>query len=170
VYLLFVPIVTSIFFAIRLHRKSLQTESSGRKYRHFAFALILAAVAAGSLPGVAGGSPLCRSMSVGSQTVSPSATIEQRTQFRSAECVTYTYDAPHLLRFSLTSIATKAVPCASFRVDTLVLMADGTKKPIGEIEVGDKVVATDPVTGKTSVRTITKLWTHIDDDSSTSLF
>jgi Pretoxin HINT domain len=63
-----------------------------------------------------------------------------------------------------TGVATNALPCASFRADTLVLMADGSKKPIGEIEVGDKVVATDPVNGATSVRTITRLWTHIDDD------
>jgi Pretoxin HINT domain len=62
-------------------------------------------------------------------------------------------------------VATKTrVPCASFRADTLVLMADGSKKLIGEIEVGDKVVATDPVTGKTSVRTVTRLFTHVDDD------
>ena len=60
--------------------------------------------------------------------------------------------------------ATKTIPCASFRADTLVLMADGSKKPIGEIEVGDKVVATDPVTGESSVRTVTRLFTHIDDD------
>jgi Pretoxin HINT domain len=60
--------------------------------------------------------------------------------------------------------ATKALPCASFRADTLVLMADGSKKPIGEIELGDKVIATDPVTGKTSVREVTRLFTHIDDD------
>ena len=74
------------------------------------------------------------------------------------------YDVSFLLRETHTLMATKAVPCASFRADTLVLMADGTKKPIGEIEVGDKVVATDPVTGKTSAREVTRLFTHIDDD------
>ncbi len=61
-------------------------------------------------------------------------------------------------------IAPKALPCASFRADTLILMADGSKKPIGEVEVGDKVVATDPVTGKTSIREVRRLFTHIDDD------
>jgi Pretoxin HINT domain len=74
------------------------------------------------------------------------------------------YDATHLLRISRNGMATKRVPCASFRADTLVLMADGSKKPIGEIEVGDKVIATDPVTGETSVREVTRLFTHIDDD------
>jgi Pretoxin HINT domain len=43
-------------------------------------------------------------------------------------------------------------------------MADGTTKRISEIEIGDKVVATDPVTGRTSVREVTRLFTHIDDD------
>jgi RHS repeat-associated protein len=60
--------------------------------------------------------------------------------------------------------ATNGVPCASFRRDTLVLMADRTKKPIGKIEIGDKVVATDPFTGKTSVREVKKLFMHIDED------
>jgi Pretoxin HINT domain len=60
--------------------------------------------------------------------------------------------------------AAKSPPCASFRSDTLILMADGTRKPIGEVSVGDDVVATDPSSGVTSVRKVTKLWTHIDDD------
>jgi hypothetical protein len=62
------------------------------------------------------------------------------------------------------SVATKRVPCASFRADTLVAMADGTTKKISEVEVGDQVVATNPETGGTSIRTVTKLWTYIDDD------
>jgi hypothetical protein len=33
-------------------------------------------------------------------------------------------------------------------------MADGTKKPINEIKVGDKVLATNPKTGKTEPRTV----------------
>jgi hypothetical protein len=78
--------------------------------------------------------------------------------------VLFGFDAPVPLRVSHAGMATKAVPCASFRADTLVLMADGSKKPIGEIKVGDKVVATDPVSGKTSVREVTRLFTHIDDD------
>ena len=35
----------------------------------------------------------------------------------------------------------------SFAAETLVLMADGTKKPISKIEVGDEVLATNPGTG-----------------------
>lgn len=44
--------------------------------------------------------------------------------------------------------------CSSFMPGTLVLMADGSYKPIEDIEVGDKVIATDPDTGQTSVETV----------------
>jgi RHS repeat-associated protein len=50
----------------------------------------------------------------------------------------------------------------SFSGQTLVLMGDGTKKPISEIRVGDRVIATDPETGKQSVRTVTRVWVHTD--------
>ncbi|WP_328414322.1 polymorphic toxin-type HINT domain-containing protein [Streptomyces violaceus] len=43
----------------------------------------------------------------------------------------------------------------SFVPGTRVLMADGSTKPIEKVEVGDKVVATDPKTGRTSVQTAT---------------
>ncbi|WP_164717149.1 hypothetical protein [Actinomadura sp. J1-007] len=38
----------------------------------------------------------------------------------------------------------------SFVPGTAVLMADGTTKPIDQVRVGDKVIATDPATGKTA--------------------
>ncbi|TLQ43820.1 Rhs family-like protein [Streptomyces marianii] len=41
----------------------------------------------------------------------------------------------------------------SFGPGTLVLMADGSTKPIEKVKAGDQVVATDPKTGKTSVQT-----------------
>jgi len=44
--------------------------------------------------------------------------------------------------------------CNSFVPGTTVLMADGTHRPIEQVRVGDKVVATDPVTGETSSRTV----------------
>jgi RHS repeat-associated protein len=43
----------------------------------------------------------------------------------------------------------------SFVPGTLVLMADGSKKPIEQVRVGDRVVATDPETGETAVETVT---------------
>ena len=39
----------------------------------------------------------------------------------------------------------------SFTPGTLVLMADGSTKPIEDVETGDKVLATDPETGETTV-------------------
>ncbi|SEG91395.1 hypothetical protein SAMN04489712_1294 [Thermomonospora echinospora] len=33
-------------------------------------------------------------------------------------------------------------------------MADGTRKPIDELQVGDKVLATDPDTGRTGPQTV----------------
>ncbi|MEW2354543.1 RHS repeat-associated core domain-containing protein [Spirillospora sp. NPDC029432] len=44
---------------------------------------------------------------------------------------------------------------SSFVPGTVVLMADGTKKPINEVKIGDKVLASDPKTGKSRPRTVT---------------
>ncbi|MEU3603562.1 polymorphic toxin-type HINT domain-containing protein [Streptomyces sp. NPDC006798] len=46
-------------------------------------------------------------------------------------------------------------PNNSFVPGTLVLMADGSTKPIEEVRNGDKVVATDPETGETAIETVT---------------
>ncbi|MEU1118401.1 MULTISPECIES: polymorphic toxin-type HINT domain-containing protein [unclassified Streptomyces] len=45
--------------------------------------------------------------------------------------------------------------CNSFKPGTRVLMADGSTKSIRDVDIGDKVLATDPKTGKTKVRTVT---------------
>ncbi|GAA1788944.1 RHS repeat-associated core domain-containing protein [Luedemannella flava] len=50
----------------------------------------------------------------------------------------------------------------SFSGDTEVLMADGTRKRISEIRVGDEVLATDPETGEQAPRKVTKVWVHDD--------
>jgi RHS repeat-associated protein len=53
-------------------------------------------------------------------------------------------------------------PCPtanSFVPDTPVLMADGTRKAIEDVEVGDLVLATDPETGETTARPVTALIT-----------
>ncbi|MDT0267661.1 polymorphic toxin-type HINT domain-containing protein [Streptomyces sp. DSM 44915] len=47
------------------------------------------------------------------------------------------------------------VVCNSFVPGTHVLMADGTTRPIEDVRIGDKVLATDPETGETSARTVT---------------
>ena len=52
-------------------------------------------------------------------------------------------------------------PCMnSFTGVTLVLMADGTQKPIRDVVVGDQVMATDPQTGETGPRTVKTLIRH----------
>ncbi|WTK82917.1 Hint domain-containing protein [Streptomyces sp. NBC_01511] len=45
----------------------------------------------------------------------------------------------------------------SFTADTPVLLADGTRKPIKDIQIGDQVLATDPETGETGPRPVTAL-------------
>ncbi|WP_168200615.1 polymorphic toxin-type HINT domain-containing protein [Allokutzneria sp. NRRL B-24872] len=45
-------------------------------------------------------------------------------------------------------------PCNSFTPGTLVLMANGSRKPIEHVKLGDQVLATDPVTGETGPRAV----------------
>jgi len=45
--------------------------------------------------------------------------------------------------------------CNSFVPGTEVLMADGTTKPIEDVKTGDKVLTTDPETGRTTAKTVT---------------
>lgn len=49
---------------------------------------------------------------------------------------------------------TSSSGCNSFVPGTKVLMADGTSKDIEDVKVGDKVLATDPKTGKTSAKVV----------------
>jgi RHS repeat-associated protein len=51
----------------------------------------------------------------------------------------------------------KTPDCKCFLGDTDVLMADGTTKDIEDIDLGDKVQATDPETGETGPREVTRL-------------
>ena len=62
-----------------------------------------------------------------------------------------------------TSGDTAAESCLhSFSGSTLVLMADGRRKPIRDIKIGDRVVATDPETGARVLRRVTRVWVHPD--------
>ncbi|MFI6505284.1 polymorphic toxin-type HINT domain-containing protein [Nonomuraea typhae] len=45
-------------------------------------------------------------------------------------------------------------PCSSFVSGTKVLMADGTTKAIEQVRAGDKVLATDPKSGRTRARSV----------------
>ena len=49
-----------------------------------------------------------------------------------------------------------------------MLMADGSKKPIEDIEVGDLVIATDPETGEQTAKAVEQVWVH--DDTVMDLF
>ena len=48
----------------------------------------------------------------------------------------------------------------SFDPNTLVVMGDGSRKPIKDVKVGDKVLAKDPTTGRTAVRVVTDARSH----------
>jgi RHS repeat-associated protein len=50
----------------------------------------------------------------------------------------------------------------SFAPGTLVRMADGSFKPIGKLRLGDRVLATDPATGRSSAQKVT--WLHRNHD------
>ncbi len=51
--------------------------------------------------------------------------------------------------------ADAAEACNSFTPKTRVLMANGKTKAIEDVDIGDKVLATDPKTGRTKVETVT---------------
>jgi hypothetical protein len=50
----------------------------------------------------------------------------------------------------------------SFDSDTQVVLADGSTKPIAEIDIGDQVLATDPETGRTEALPVTEFFRHDD--------
>src|SRR6266516_3262251 len=62
-----------------------------------------------------------------------------------------------------TVVKDVAKGCHSFDPGTRVKMADGTTKAIKDVHVGDRVLATDPATGATTVQTVTTL--HINEDT-----
>ncbi|MFV2216743.1 RHS repeat-associated core domain-containing protein [Actinomadura sp. LOL_016] len=55
---------------------------------------------------------------------------------------------------ALLRLRKAAKACSSFVPETLVLMADGSRKHIEDVEIGDEVVATDPETGETSAEPV----------------
>nr|GID81243.1 hypothetical protein Ade03nite_01670 [Actinoplanes derwentensis] len=55
-------------------------------------------------------------------------------------------------------------PGHSFDPVTRVLMADGTTKPIAEVELGDEVKTTDPETGETTSQPVTVLHHNLDTE------
>ncbi|MDX3662795.1 polymorphic toxin-type HINT domain-containing protein [Streptomyces sp. ID05-26A] len=53
------------------------------------------------------------------------------------------------------SLRQKIDDCNSFIAGTMVLMADGSRRPIEDVAVGDLVLATDPTTGVTEAKPVT---------------
>ncbi|NDZ64160.1 sugar-binding protein [Streptomyces cyaneofuscatus] len=70
-------------------------------------------------------------------------------------CGTAALDLPWARALKGVKVLKAAKSCNSFVPGTEVLMADGTTKPIEDVRIGDKVLATDPKTGETSVKTVT---------------
>jgi len=60
-------------------------------------------------------------------------------------------------------VASAASCLLSFSGATRVLMADGSTKAIKDIKVGDRVMATNPITGEHGARRVQHLWPHRDD-------
>jgi large repetitive protein len=54
--------------------------------------------------------------------------------------------------------------CHSFEPSTKVLMADGSTKSIKDVKIGDKVKATDPASGRTEAKPVTRLHNNYDRD------
>lgn len=61
-----------------------------------------------------------------------------------------------------SSAGRTAARACSFSGATTVLMANGSRKPIEDVKVGDKVVATDPETGERAARRVEHVWVHDD--------
>jgi hypothetical protein len=75
--------------------------------------------------------------------------------------------APTSLDDAVTSVRRHLPDCGgnSFVPGTRVLLADGTTKPIEDIQIGDLVWATDPETGEAGPRPVTDLITGTGDKS-----
>ncbi|MGV4928236.1 polymorphic toxin-type HINT domain-containing protein [Streptomyces sp. BHT-5-2] len=67
------------------------------------------------------------------------------------------------------AIAGRARPCHSFLPGTEVALADGGRRRIEDIRTGDKVIATDPETGKTTARPVVATIVTKDDKNFTDL-
>lgn len=59
-----------------------------------------------------------------------------------------------------TAVSRAASCLNSFTGDTPVTLADGSRKPIGDVKIGDKVLATDPETGQTKAEPVVQLIRH----------
>ncbi|WP_217697942.1 polymorphic toxin-type HINT domain-containing protein, partial [Sinomonas mesophila] len=66
-----------------------------------------------------------------------------------------------LIKGAASAAKTMAKAC-SFSGTTVVLMGDGSRKPIEDVNVGDKVIASDPETGEQEAKTVERRFVHDD--------
>ena len=79
-------------------------------------------------------------------------------------CVTAgVVDAASSRVFRQANDVRKPTPCNSFPTGTLVLLADGSRAPIDQIEPGDTVVGYDTETGVFGSHQVLDQWSHLDD-------
>ncbi|MER7501442.1 DNRLRE domain-containing protein [Nonomuraea pusilla] len=70
--------------------------------------------------------------------------------------VTKTVTGKRPVKVDQPSGGAKACPVSSFVPGTKVLLANGSRKAIDQLKIGDQVVATDPATGRTAARPVLK--------------
>ncbi|MEU6346896.1 polymorphic toxin-type HINT domain-containing protein [Streptomyces sp. NPDC046977] len=81
------------------------------------------------------------------------------------------FGAAKLMEKGATKLAAKLLSVCknSFPAGTEVLAADGSAKPIEDLELGDEVLATDPETGKTGSKSVTSTILTPDDTDFTTI-
>ncbi|WP_436501435.1 polymorphic toxin type 30 domain-containing protein [Actinokineospora sp. HUAS TT18] len=92
-----------------------------------------------------------------------SAAVEKLGKWRAA--------FSNLMREGMDKLKSLLKKCQkhSFPPGTLVLMADGSRKPIEQVVLGDEVIATDPASGEAGAREVTATWVHVDEPERTEL-
>jgi|GEM_PF-685730 len=101
---------------------------------------------------------------VGRKVDDVSRAVSRGTSRATREAADYADDAARAGGSRVDDVAGAAASCArhSFAPDTRVRMADGTTKPIADVELGDEVLATDPQTGQSTARPVRLLHGHAD--------
>ncbi|WP_326549262.1 LamG-like jellyroll fold domain-containing protein [Micromonospora sp. NBC_01813] len=101
---------------------------------------------------------------VGRKVDDVSRAVSRGTSRATREAADYADDAARAGGGRVDDLAGAAASCVrhSFAPDTRVQMADGTTKPIAEVELDDEVLATDPATGQTTARPVRVLHGHAD--------
>ncbi|WP_447005926.1 RHS repeat-associated core domain-containing protein [Saccharothrix isguenensis] len=92
-----------------------------------------------------------------------------RGVLRRVQSITESAGRAVMERFQKVRSSGSSCKLHSFVGGTLVLMADGSTKPIAEVDIGDEVKATDPSTGETTDREVVGTIVHDDEGDMTRL-